>query len=56
LVEASQELYPVLVVGAPVGDGHLFNAAIVIHRGSLLGAVPTSDGISRRVPVSASAM
>ncbi len=41
LIEASREFYPVLVVGAPVRhNGHLFNAAIVIHRGSLLGVVP----------------
>jgi NAD+ synthase (glutamine-hydrolysing) len=41
LVEISRELYPVLVVGAPVrSESLLFNAAIVIHRGSLLGVVP----------------
>ena len=41
LVEISRELYPVLVVGAPVrSESLLFDAAIVIHRGSLLGVVP----------------
>jgi NAD+ synthase (glutamine-hydrolysing) len=41
LVDISRELYPVLVVGAPVRcESLLFNSAIVIHRGSLLGVVP----------------
>jgi NAD+ synthase (glutamine-hydrolysing) len=41
LAEASRSLYPVLVVGAPVRcEGRLFNAAIVVHRGQVLGAVP----------------
>lgn len=41
LVETSRELYPVLIVGAPIRhEGQLFNAAIVIHRGSILGVVP----------------
>ena len=41
LVEASRELYPILIVGAPIRcDGHLFNAAIAVHRGSILGVVP----------------
>jgi len=41
LVDASRDLFPVLVVGAPVRhSGKLFNAAVVIHRGSLLGVVP----------------
>jgi NAD+ synthase (glutamine-hydrolysing) len=43
IVSASARLRPVLVVGAPVqAEGGLFNAAIVIHRGRILGAVPKS--------------
>jgi NAD+ synthase (glutamine-hydrolysing) len=43
VVRASEDLLPVLVVGAPVqAEGGLFNAAIVIHRGRILGAVPKS--------------
>ncbi len=38
---ASSELFPVLVVGAPLRrGGQLFNCAVVIHRGVILGAVP----------------
>jgi NAD+ synthase (glutamine-hydrolysing) len=43
VVSASERLRPVIVVGAPVqAEGGLFNAAIVIHRGRILGAVPKS--------------
>jgi NAD+ synthase (glutamine-hydrolysing) len=43
LVSASEQLFPVIVVGAPVrAEGGLFNAAVVIHRGRILGAVPKS--------------
>ncbi|MGH2858039.1 MAG: NAD(+) synthase [Solirubrobacteraceae bacterium] len=43
VVQASRELRPVLVAGAPVTtEGGLFNAAVVIHRGRILGAVPKS--------------
>ncbi len=43
LVEASQGLTPVLIVGAPLRfDGRLFNCAVVIHRGRVLGLVPKS--------------
>ncbi len=43
LVAASAELLPVLVVGAPLlAEGALFNTAVVIHRGRLLGVVPKS--------------
>ncbi len=43
VVSASRSLRPVIVVGAPVrAEGGLFNAAIVIHRGRILGAVPKS--------------
>ena len=41
LVEASARMLPVLVVGAPlVHRGRLFNTAVVIHRGQVLGVVP----------------
>jgi len=41
LVEASKELRPVVVVGAPLRKGNrLFNCAIVIHRGQVLGVAP----------------
>ena len=43
LIAASSELVPVIVVGAPLrAEGGLFNAAVVIHRGSVLGVVPKS--------------
>jgi NAD+ synthase (glutamine-hydrolysing) len=43
ILHASETLRPVIVVGAPVqAEGGLFNAAIVIHRGQILGAVPKS--------------
>src|SRR6476659_2898987 len=41
LVEASRELRPVLVVGAPLRSLHrLYNCAVVIHRGTVLGVAP----------------
>ena len=41
LVEASRGLFPVLVVGAPLRfEGGLYNTAVVIHRGAILGVVP----------------
>jgi NAD+ synthase (glutamine-hydrolysing) len=41
LVEASRELNPVLVVGAPVRrGGRLYNTAVVLHRGRIVGVVP----------------
>jgi NAD+ synthase (glutamine-hydrolysing) len=43
IAAASRELYPVLVVGAPLRrEGQLFNTAFVIHRGAILGAIPKS--------------
>ncbi|MGP3534453.1 NAD(+) synthase [Microbacterium sp. RD1] len=43
LVEASVELFPVLVVGAPLRHrNRLYNCAVVIHRGELLGVAPKS--------------
>jgi NAD+ synthase (glutamine-hydrolysing) len=43
VVEASRELGCVIVVGAPVAaeDG-LYNVAVIVHRGRILGAVPKS--------------
>ncbi|WP_043364755.1 NAD(+) synthase [Belnapia sp. F-4-1] len=41
LIEASRALLPVLVVGAPLRHaGRVYNTALVIHRGRLLGVVP----------------
>src|SRR5690348_15508021 len=38
VVTASAELLPVLVVGAPLRHRHrIYNTAVVIHRGSVLG-------------------
>jgi NAD+ synthase (glutamine-hydrolysing) len=43
LVQASADLFPMLVVGAPLRHGsRLYNCALVIHRGELLGVVPKS--------------
>ncbi|MBI3880381.1 MAG: NAD(+) synthase [Verrucomicrobia bacterium] len=43
VVKASRTLTPVLLVGAPLRfDGKLFNCAVVIHRGRVLGLVPKS--------------
>jgi NAD+ synthase (glutamine-hydrolysing) len=43
LVEASVDLFPVLVVGAPLRHrNRLYNCAVVIHRGELLGVAPKS--------------
>ncbi len=43
IITASCDLYPVLVVGAPLRQGgRLYNAAFVIHRGKVLGVVPKS--------------
>ncbi len=43
LVTASADLLPVIVVGAPLRHGNrLVNAAVVIHRGRVLGVSPKS--------------
>ncbi len=43
IVEASRELRPVIVVGAPLrAEGGLFNTAIIVHRGRILGVTPKS--------------
>jgi NAD+ synthase (glutamine-hydrolysing) len=43
VVRGSHDLASVLIVGAPLGlESKLFNCAIVIHRGSILGVVPKS--------------
>jgi NAD+ synthase (glutamine-hydrolysing) len=41
IAKASKNLAPVAIVGAPLRNGDaLFNCAVVIHRGRILGAVP----------------
>ena len=41
LVQASRDRFPVFVIGAPLrSHGQLYNCAIAIHRGQLLGVVP----------------
>jgi NAD+ synthase (glutamine-hydrolysing) len=41
IVEASRKLFPVLIVGAPLRVANrLYNTAVVIHRGRILGVVP----------------
>jgi NAD+ synthase (glutamine-hydrolysing) len=43
IVAASADLLPVLVVGAPLRHRHrIYNAAVVIHRGAVLGVAPKS--------------
>ena len=43
IAEASRELRPVLIVGAPLWvEGGLFNCAVAIHRGRVLGVTPKS--------------
>lgn len=43
IVAASADLLPVLVVGAPLRHrNRLYNTAVVIHRGTVLGVVPKS--------------
>lgn len=43
IVAASEDLLPVLVVGAPVAHGsRVLNCAVVIHRGRILGVAPKS--------------
>ncbi len=41
VLESSRELMPILVVGTPLRlDGQLFNCAVAIHRGRILGITP----------------
>ncbi|HET8559298.1 MAG TPA: NAD(+) synthase [Marmoricola sp.] len=43
LLVASEDLLPVVVVGAPLRKGHrLYNCAVVVHRGRVLGVAPKS--------------
>ena len=43
VVEGSRELRPVLVVGAPLLVGNrIYNCAVVVHRGEVLGVAPKS--------------
>ncbi|MGP5673521.1 NAD(+) synthase [Brachybacterium alimentarium] len=46
LVEASRELLPIIVVGAPLrarDRSRIFNCAVVIHRGEILGISPKQN-------------
>ncbi len=41
IVEASRELVPILIIGAPLRfEGKLFNCAVVVYRGYILGIIP----------------
>lgn len=41
IVDGSRKLMPVLIVGAPLRCGHrIYNCAVLIHRGRILGVVP----------------
>jgi NAD+ synthase (glutamine-hydrolysing) len=43
VVAASAQLTPVIIVGAPlVAEGGLFNCAVLVHRGRVIGVVPKS--------------
>ncbi len=43
IVERSAELRPVVVVGAPLKHGNrVYNCAVVVHRGRILGVAPKS--------------
>ncbi|MDZ7884848.1 MAG: NAD(+) synthase [Mycobacterium sp.] len=43
VVEASADLLPVLVIGAPLRHrNRVYNTAVVIHRGAVLGVIPKS--------------
>lgn len=49
LVEASRALRPLIAVGAPLLlDARLYNCAVVIHRGRVLGIVPKSYPLTYR--------
>ncbi|MDN5687542.1 MAG: NAD(+) synthase [Brachybacterium sp.] len=46
LIEASRDLLPILVVGAPLRSrdrARLFNCAVIIHRGEVLGIAPKQN-------------
>jgi NAD+ synthase (glutamine-hydrolysing) len=43
LKQESEKLFPILIVGAPLrSGGSIYNCAVVIHRGEILGVVPKS--------------
>ncbi|NHC23986.1 NAD(+) synthase [Nocardioides sp. IC4_145] len=43
IVAASEELLPIIVVGAPLAHGNrVLNTAVVVHRGRVLGVAPKS--------------
>ena len=44
VIEESRALMPLIVVGAPLRQqGRVYNCALVIHRGRLLGVVPKAS-------------
>ena len=57
LVKQSENLAPVLIVGAPLRfDAKLFNCAVIVYRGRILGLAPKTlppelPGILREAPV-----
>lgn len=52
LADASRELLPVLLVGAPLRrQGRLYNCAVAVHRGRILGVVPKGH-----LPITANSM
>lgn len=43
IVDATRDLFPVVLVGVPLRlEAKLFNCAVAIHRGSVLGVIPKS--------------
>jgi NAD+ synthase (glutamine-hydrolysing) len=56
VVEASRDLRPILIVGATLRlEGKLFNCAVVIYRGEILGITPKATfpttGALRKTPI-----
>ena len=50
IVEASRDLLPVLVVGAPLRNGaRLYNGAVVIHRGTILGVAFKQAAVDQEI-------
>ncbi len=44
VVEGSEDLLPVLVVGAPLRHRHrVYNCAVIVHKGQVLGVAPKSN-------------
>ncbi len=56
VVEGSRDLRPVLVVGAPLRvDNRLYNCAVVVHRGEVLGVAPATPSKKSRAMATDSA-